>query len=235
MYHDCEEEAVGSTDVDLEQSNSTKERGSEIVRPLGRGWNCSVLVQIWDTTYRVLLDTGASRNLIQTKFLKSLAALPESKCFLRGPGPTDRIIGIAGIHSDQHISEENSVSQACEIQMTFMTGSKQHPRPSGKVVEVQFGLMGSCADELVIGGPQLAYWGFCLYSDDQRPRVNLLRLQVEALVDKYYSNPHLVQPSLVMDREEFEKFKRNPTETPNPKDRRIRSRQMYDDKDIDDY
>jgi hypothetical protein len=106
---------------------------------------------------------------------------------------------------------------------------------TGKVVEVQFGLMGSCADELVIGGPQLAYWGFCLYSDDQRPRVNLLRLQVEALVDKYYSNPHLVQPSLVMDREELEKFKRNPTETPNPKDRRIRSRQMYDDKDIDDY
>jgi hypothetical protein len=236
-FFDCEP-ASGLIDVDpkgtVENAASTKEASEQVVRSLGRGWNCVVLVQICGRNFKVLLDSGASRNLVRTAFLKELKDLPGSQEFVKGPGPTDRIIGIAGIHANQTIGESNSVSKACDIRMRFLTGLHPNLKLSASSAEVQFGLMESSADDLVVGAPQLANWGFSLTEDHGVPSVVLFRLGVKLPMEKWYPNPQLNNPDLVTDRENFERFQKFPGATPKT-ERKVRSRQMYDDRDIDDY
>ena len=65
--------------------------------------------------------------------------------------------------------------------------------PAGPLLTVQFGEMESCADDLLIGCPQLFTWGISTYLDEKTgaPKVYLMKPNVEPTVSKWHSNPQL--------------------------------------------
>ena len=162
-------------DVEVDEANTEVEEeralaGNERLpmRRLGYGWNCEVRVQIGGKVFTVLLDSGASRNIIQGKFRGTLQADPACTDCITGPYPGDRRISISGIHKDQPKRPENDISTLFKLVFSF-DGEKyplqglfapKSDMPQGYPVEVMFGEMESASDELLIGCPQLATWGY---------------------------------------------------------------------------
>ena len=103
---------------------------------------------------RVLLDGGASRNIIQKRLREALMSNPHTKPYITGPHPGDRTISIAGIHADQKKSSANDITESYHLRLQFCAGDPF--RATGRQVDMWFGEMESSSDALLIGCPQLA-------------------------------------------------------------------------------
>ncbi len=109
----------------------------------------------------------------------------------------DRSIATVGIHGNATSrSSESAVSSGVTARLRFLQETPQGRVPGGSEVHVQFGLMESCADDMVIGCPQLLEWAVNLGRDlneaDFVPKIHFPELQVRPAVVKFYSNPQLV-------------------------------------------
>ena len=141
----------------------------------------------------VLLDTGAARSLMRTGFHRELQKNPDVKAKIGSALPGDRTIVIVGIHGPQATQGNGAVNSGVSIPFQFIEHSNGADRPGGKEVMTQFSLMDDCADNLVIGCPQLTEWGFSLGMSDGRsfPLVHLQGLGVSPSVEKWFDNPQL--------------------------------------------
>ena len=175
----------------IEETVRRSREGSLEVQPLGFGWNCEVMGCIGDLPTRVLLDGGASRNIIQKRFREVLMANPQTKPFITGPHPGDRTISIAGIHADQRKKSANDITESYNLRLQFCGGDPL--KATGRQVDLWFGEMESSSDALLIGCPQLAEWGFSLWRDEHndRPRVELQKIGVILDMIKWKPNPEL--------------------------------------------
>jgi hypothetical protein len=175
----------------IEETVGRSREGSLEVQPLGFGWNCEVMGCVGELPTRVLLDGGASRNIIQKRFREALMANPHTKPYITGPHPGDRTISIAGIHADQKKSSANDITESYHLRLQFCGGDPL--RATGRQVDMWFGEMESSSDALLIGCPQLAEWGFSLWRDEHndRPKVELQKIGVILEMIKWKPNPEL--------------------------------------------
>ena len=161
--------------------------------PLGYGWNCEVPAAIGELEVKVLLDGGASRNIIQRKFREMLMTNAQTRQFISGPYTGERTVSIAGIHSNQGPDKDSSkeIKESYRVRLQFVQGDP--PRTMGQPVEVYFGEMASSSDHLLIGCPQLAEWGYSIWrvDGDDTPMVELNQVGVRLHLVKWGPNPEL--------------------------------------------
>ena len=115
---------------------------------------------------KVLLDSGASRNIIQKKLRMQLQSDPATSAPSEGPHEGDRTISISGIHAGQARRPENDIDTVFVLSFSFVgshntvnltsTNRKEemHLGPCGYPLKVKFGELPSSADGLLIGCPQ---------------------------------------------------------------------------------
>ena len=151
-----------------------------------------VYVSVGKNVYTVLLDTGASRNLIRASFLKELQSDPATKDSCLGPFKGDRRVGILGIHKDQPTDNSQNVETIAEVRLKFMSGTRNRMKPEGQSAIVNFGVMESCADPMVIGCPQMFAWGYLLRNNPHgEPMVKILDLKCWPTIDRWFPNEQL--------------------------------------------
>ena len=185
---------VDSVEVAVAESESVMRVGEapppSTLRRLGQGWNLEVVILIkYSITVRMLLDSGASRNIMKADFRRRMQEDPIGKDFITGPYRGEKKVSIAGIHSNEVRSQANDISEIYELSFRFCEGAM----PAGPLLTVQFGEMESCADDLLIGCPQLFAWGISTYLDDKTgvPKVYLMKPNVEPKISRWHSNPQL--------------------------------------------
>jgi len=155
------------------------------VKKMGRGWNAIVVVSVGAKKFRCVIDTGAARSLIRTSFAIDLAKDPSCSEYVRGFFRGDRMIRIEGVHKDQAVSDSSLVNVVCSVVLQFLTGGPTGTRKTGPPIEVEFGCLGSCADAMIIGMPELARWGLKVENDRQdQCYVEILKYGVRASVEK---------------------------------------------------
>ena len=69
---------------------------------------------------KVLLDSGASRNIIQKKLRMQLQGDPATSAHIEGPHEGDRTISISGIHAGQACRPENDIDTIFVLNFSFM-------------------------------------------------------------------------------------------------------------------
>ena len=140
---------------------------------------------------RMLLDTGASRNIIRTGFRRTLAASEDvdAREALKGPFKGEKKISIAGIHSGSARDSSNDITCVSDLELRFVVDQVAR----GPKVVVQFGEMESCTDDLVIGCPQLMEWGLsiCQTPGSSTPTAHLMKPNIEVQIVKWFPNPQL--------------------------------------------
>jgi hypothetical protein len=158
-------------------------------RPLGYGWNCEVWISVNGVKLKVLLDSGASRNIIQKKLRMQLQADSTTSARVEGPFAGDRTISISGIHAGQDRSPDNDIDTIFALHFSFigshgtdgLTSTNRREElalgPCGHPLKVEFGELPSSADGLLIGCPHLATWGYSIKRDGHFNRKPLVYLE----------------------------------------------------------
>jgi len=179
-------ESVRAEEVEMARSSREAPKPE---RWLGRGWNLEVLVSIGDLPCAVLMDSGASRNIIKASFRRSLQNEADTKSHVLGPYQGERKISIAGIHSTEGLTTGNDISKIVDVTFRF----RRRDESVGPSITVQFGEMESSADDLLVGNPQMFEWGFTGYYDKETrvPKFHLMKPQVELEIVRWYPNPQL--------------------------------------------
>jgi len=96
----------------------------------------------------VLLDSGASRNVIKAELRRRMMEDSIGKDFVMGHYQGEKTISIAGTHA-------NDICETSELGCRF----QKEGMPAGALLTVQFGEMESCTDDVLIGVFAVAHVG----------------------------------------------------------------------------
>ena len=92
--------------------SSSKARAKDVAPPIDRstivpemppetlyvktGFNCVVILKIAGVPFRVILDSGAARSIIRTRFAEQLRKNKKTRAAAYGPRPLDRPVTLEG-------------------------------------------------------------------------------------------------------------------------------------------
>ena len=82
----------------------------------GTGFNCVAVGEIGEQRFRIVLDSGAARNVIRTGFAEQLRASPKTQHATYGPRPMSDVINFVGVIEGMKTSD---VTHATQLTMTF--------------------------------------------------------------------------------------------------------------------
>ncbi|MCP4243409.1 MAG: hypothetical protein GY772_22880, partial [bacterium] len=158
--------------------------GPGVVEPLPvektrPGFNCVVLVWLGlkEAPFRVTLDTGASRSLARGTFVQQMMKAKGTRDRVLRRYRGDRVIRCEGVVAGM---ETDPIETSAVLRLTWgCVGSARRVE-----CDVHFGGLSHCADIVIIGGPQLAEWGFSLSTDaDGFTWVEFTKLGVSLLAE----------------------------------------------------
>ena len=136
----------------VEESEPVMRVGKErpaALRRLGKGWKLEVEILIkYSIAARVLLGSGASRNVIKAELRRRMMEDSIGKDFVMGHYQGETKISIAGTHA-------NDIFEFYQRSFCF----QKEGMPAGALLTVQFGEMESCTDDVSIGVFAVAHVG----------------------------------------------------------------------------
>ena len=128
------------------------------MREVVRGHNCMAPVKIGGMEYRVCLDTGGARSLINKEFLLALARGRNTRDAVKQRYQWNKTITREGVGGEATRPMDGSV----EVQLEFV--GTPDDASMGRLVKVlvEFGELPNAADDLLIGYPPVTAMGLLL-------------------------------------------------------------------------
>ena len=132
---------------------------------MGTGFNCVVGIRIGSERFRVVLDSGAARNLIRQKFADKLWKSPQTQksCLRKEKGDREiRFEGILKGIETEPVSVLTTVMAEFEGEALHGSGGTSKAKP----LPITFSELKDASDPMIIGFPTLASWGFGVETDE---------------------------------------------------------------------
>ena len=149
-----------------------------------KGFNLQVVATLGKMAFRLILDTGACRNVVSAKFAQKVRHNPSTKnAFVSRESVTNPII-CEGIVEGSETSELAMVSTLTlgfrDAEAGVRTGAATGEFP------VAFGELEGITENMIVGLPTLAQWGMALDSDaDGNVWVELRKLGITLLAERF--------------------------------------------------
>ena len=141
------------------------------------GFNCVIVVEIAGMKFRVVLDTGAARDVIRTSFAEQLRRNAKTKKACYGPRPMSETVSFVGVVDGMRTSE---VTHSTQITTDFVDLETNRKAPH----ELCFAELAEASDALLIGFPSLCLLGFSTdMDDDGNIWITLSKLGVTTLAE----------------------------------------------------